>query len=435
MSHADGKSGRDPAKTKVARIKHMQNKNVDLSKLTNGRSYKEVLMDKLTPGLGRFHHPKSVGGSNKPANATDRAFEDESCWIDACSPNGQIDAVPSVSIDEGDSCRLEDYAPNNHYPAAEALPKSVENDNVSSFNDAAQTRVSMEANYKEPSFHGQQRNSVDNINNLIEIPVRSVSETSKNSMGSSAATAPVLDSKTGLFTIKPKCIKNPRAWNDYLLRSKLERMQSSASNRQTPKKQNLGKKKVLEHGSSPINVFTIGKASPKFPPSKHSNRSSEARMTLEESKLQVVDERSRKSLCGRNSILNILYSPSAGAAGGLITIWDPNFFHVEASTIEPGYISILGTISLFNLKCLLINIYAPNDNGRRQEYFSSISSLIMQAKVPVLLGGDFNTVRGLEEKKGVSVQRGAMAAFSSDQESGGGPLQEYLQLQSDYPHR
>ncbi|KAK9015746.1 hypothetical protein V6N11_006840 [Hibiscus sabdariffa] len=281
MSHADGKSGRDPAKTKVARIKHMQNKNVDLSKLTNGRSYKEVLMDKLTPGLGRFHHPKSVGGSNKPANATDRAFEDESCWIDACSPNGQIDAVPSVSIDEGDSCRLEDYAPNNHYPAAEALPKSVENDNVSSFNDAAQTRVSMEANYKEPSFHGQQRNSVDNINNLIEIPVRSVSETSKNSMGSSAATAPVLDSKTGLFTIKPKCIKNPRAWNDYLLRSKLERMQSSASNRQTPKKQNLGKKKVLEHGSSPINVFTIGKASPKFPPSKHSNRSSEARMTLE----------------------------------------------------------------------------------------------------------------------------------------------------------
>ncbi|GMI89750.1 hypothetical protein HRI_002644300 [Hibiscus trionum] len=93
-------------------------------------------------------------------------------------------------------------------------------------------------------------------------------------------------------------------------------------------------------------------------------------------------------------------------------MWDPEFFNIEPSHIEPGYIAIEGTISNPNMKCPLINVYAPNLCNKRQELFSDLASIILRVKLPVLIGGDFNIMRCSEEKLGVSIQKNAMVAFS-----------------------
>ncbi|KAK8611389.1 hypothetical protein V6N13_131441 [Hibiscus sabdariffa] len=132
---------------------------------------------------------------------------------------------------------------------------------------------------------------------------------------------------------------------------------------------------------------------------------------LQETKLRTIEDKITYSLCGRSSSFKVAYSPSNGSAGGLITLWNPEFFIVETSTVQQSFISLMGTIPSLNLKCLLINVYLPNDVHRRQEIFVSISNLVARLNIPILMGGDFNIVRNSEEKSGLHIQRGAMFAF------------------------
>ncbi|KAL4385916.1 hypothetical protein GQ457_09G028800 [Hibiscus cannabinus] len=160
------------------------------------------------------------------------------------------------------------------------------------------------------------------------------------------------------------------------------------------------------------NIRGLGKAEKKASV-RRLIKSSKARVVfIQETKLRTCEDKLIRSLCGLSSSYKFAYSPSVGSAGGLITLWDPAFFTLETSTIEQRFISITGMIHTFNLKCMLINIYAPNDFHCRQEFFGSISSLAASSNLPILLGGDFNIVRNAEEKVGMVTQWGAMKAFS-----------------------
>ena len=81
---------------------------------------------------------------------------------------------------------------------------------------------------------------------------------------------------------------------------------------------------------------------------------------IQESKIEVVTPRLQRFLTGHGSLSGEFVS-SVGVAGGLISVWDEQFFTVEEKVSTCRYILLVGTIKSKNFRCGLGNIYAPND--------------------------------------------------------------------------
>ncbi|KAK8547891.1 hypothetical protein V6N13_123316 [Hibiscus sabdariffa] len=133
---------------------------------------------------------------------------------------------------------------------------------------------------------------------------------------------------------------------------------------------------------------------------------------FQESKLSEVGDRVVNQLCGMGHCFSIVFAPSVGGAGGLISIWDCSCFSLKSSIISTRFIILIGKILSIELKCALINIYAPNDHRDRANTFNELTSILSNVNLHVLIGGNFNIVRSLEEKGGVSFNSQAMEEFS-----------------------
>ncbi|KAL4278976.1 hypothetical protein GQ457_03G033020 [Hibiscus cannabinus] len=132
--------------------------------------------------------------------------------------------------------------------------------------------------------------------------------------------------------------------------------------------------------------------------------SSKARAVfIQESKLRESKPRLINKIWGSRSA-NLVFVPSEGAAGGLISIsisiWDPNFFLIESQTCGSRFIMLIGRIGKCKIRCGLVNVYAPNDMRERRMFFEHLTNVIEISDVPVIIGGDFNTVKSSEEKLG-----------------------------------
>ncbi|GMJ02928.1 hypothetical protein HRI_003962000 [Hibiscus trionum] len=108
---------------------------------------------------------------------------------------------------------------------------------------------------------------------------------------------------------------------------------------------------------------------------------------------------------------NIEIAGSIGAAGGLITLWDPKFFIADSKIIADKFIALFGTLVNCNLRCGIYNVYAPNDPKERKLLFDQLSEVIQSSNSPAILGGDFNAVLRMEEKTGASTNRGEISTF------------------------
>ena len=88
---------------------------------------------------------------------------------------------------------------------------------------------------------------------------------------------------------------------------------------------------------------------------------------IQESKLEVVNSKIWHFLGGYDSFTGE-YASSVRAAGGLIILWDEKFFRVENKLVSNRYILLIGEINSKNFKCRFGNIYAPNDDRKRQAF-------------------------------------------------------------------
>ena len=57
--------------------------------------------------------------------------------------------------------------------------------------------------------------------------------------------------------------------------------------------------------------------------------------------MQLVDYRVIRSIWGKN-VVQGEFAPWAGASGGLITLWEDDFFEVESKIISQRYILLVG---------------------------------------------------------------------------------------------
>ncbi|OMO92976.1 reverse transcriptase [Corchorus capsularis] len=133
-------------------------------------------------------------------------------------------------------------------------------------------------------------------------------------------------------------------------------------------------------------------------------------LLLQESKLENVDDRSLNSIWGNNKFESRV-APAVGPAGGLISIWDKDFFDLNLAIVENRYIVCVGKLKLNGVQCLIGNIYAPNDEQGRLILWQEIKDLKEQFDLPWILGGDFNTVLKMDEREGAAPNTLGISSF------------------------
>ncbi|XP_039040146.1 uncharacterized protein LOC120178352 [Hibiscus syriacus] len=128
---------------------------------------------------------------------------------------------------------------------------------------------------------------------------------------------------------------------------------------------------------------------------------------IQESKMEMENKSVVKRLMGKNFHERVIV-PSEVASSGLISLWDADFFSMESKQVSRRLIVLEGKLIHSNLKVGLINVYALNDHAERREFLLNLNEL----RLPVIIGGDFNTVRSDDEKLGGLVNVEASKVFS-----------------------
>ena len=90
-----------------------------------------------------------------------------------------------------------------------------------------------------------------------------------------------------------------------------------------------------------------------------------------------------------------------GEAGRIGILWKPREVALSGFLATPNSLSvdfhILGTI----IRGLLTNVYGPPRAEQKLSFLELLTNLkIASADKPWILGGDFNLIRNLDEKKG-----------------------------------
>jgi len=122
-------------------------------------------------------------------------------------------------------------------------------------------------------------------------------------------------------------------------------------------------------------------------------------LCLQETKLAVCDDNLSLLMWGDS---NHAYSfrPSAGASGGLLTVWDTLEVEVWSTVSQDNVLVIHGKFIRTNEVFYIFNVYAPCDIRAKQQLWGSLSvklQLLHGHKVCVC--GDFNAIRCQEERR------------------------------------
>ena len=130
---------------------------------------------------------------------------------------------------------------------------------------------------------------------------------------------------------------------------------------------------------------------------------------LQETKLSSPDSRKTRSfLPSRLSSHCIL--DSIGAAGGVITAWDPNLFSLISVTRTANTLSVTLSFNLDGSSLHVTNIYAPSAD--KTHFFSELRSLSPPPDTPWILLGDFNLTRSPADKNNTNFSMHEASLFN-----------------------
>ena len=73
--------------------------------------------------------------------------------------------------------------------------------------------------------------------------------------------------------------------------------------------------------------------------------------------------------------------------------WRKGFFHISALVYHRTK----------KCKWLFVLVYGPEDHGRSEEFLLELRGLVAGAQFPIVVGGDFNLIIGVEDKKNSNI--------------------------------
>ncbi|KAE8725177.1 hypothetical protein F3Y22_tig00009009pilonHSYRG00196 [Hibiscus syriacus] len=111
-------------------------------------------------------------------------------------------------------------------------------------------------------------------------------------------------------------------------------------------------------------------------------REKPAILLLQESKLNVCRSGLTRKL-GGNLLRGSCFVPADGSAGGLICLWNENYFEVSAQINSSRFMALSGKFNMSNFECVIINVYGPSVEADKEEFFRDFLCAVQSINLPV----------------------------------------------------
>ena len=131
---------------------------------------------------------------------------------------------------------------------------------------------------------------------------------------------------------------------------------------------------------------------------------------LQETKRRIMEDHFLKSIWPYEE-MEYMVVDSVGSAGGLLSIWRPQIFELKCCCSGKNFIILSGTSSP-SFQCSLVNIYAPNDILGRRQFWKALVGIHHHFPNPWCVGGEFNEIRFMGERKGCLSRDRGMKDFN-----------------------
>ncbi|KAL4280566.1 hypothetical protein GQ457_03G000290 [Hibiscus cannabinus] len=131
---------------------------------------------------------------------------------------------------------------------------------------------------------------------------------------------------------------------------------------------------------------------------------------LQETKLSSFKASIFRKLWNKPEIVHC-FSPSTGSAGGLLCMWDGDWFTAEVQIIKKRFIATIGKLKSSGWQCGFLNVYGPSLDSEKREFFGDLLNVLRMFNVSWFVGGDFNSILNVEEKSGNLVNMTVMDIF------------------------
>eukprot|EP00253_Pinus_taeda_P008955 PITA_08955 len=119
----------------------------------------------------------------------------------------------------------------------------------------------------------------------------------------------------------------------------------------------------------------------------------------EETKISVQQI---EKLIDRNKMhYEVMGQDAIGSAGGIAILWNPDDIILGSWTSMRRILTRLGRIVGTREQVVISGVYGPSSPGEKENFLNNIHSIRrLYSDVDWIIGGDFNLIRSLEEKKG-----------------------------------
>lgn len=130
---------------------------------------------------------------------------------------------------------------------------------------------------------------------------------------------------------------------------------------------------------------------------------------IQETKLECIDRFVVQKLRGSGDF-DFAFSNATGASGGLLSFWNKSFFKADNINSHRYFIVLQGVVNN-SFSCCLVNVYAPNEVGNRRTLWDELLGLKRNSPLPWCMGGDFNEIASVSERKGCQRMERGMREF------------------------
>eukprot|EP00253_Pinus_taeda_P014645 PITA_14645 len=97
----------------------------------------------------------------------------------------------------------------------------------------------------------------------------------------------------------------------------------------------------------------------------------------------------------------VIGQDAIGAARGIAILWNPNELIIDNWSSMNGSLTGLGRIVGTTQQVAITGVYVPPSSGRKEQFINSFKSICrLYPEAAWIIGGDFNLIRSLDEKKG-----------------------------------
>jgi hypothetical protein len=118
---------------------------------------------------------------------------------------------------------------------------------------------------------------------------------------------------------------------------------------------------------------------------------------LQETKCEYIDHKLLRKFCPK-CFDNFAYSPSVGASGGILVVWNSSIFSGLLQEIQ-RYGIVLNMVSAHNGESWnLVSVYGPCQGALRDQFVQWLYNLDIPHNSNWLLLGDFNFIRSFDNR-------------------------------------